>query len=369
MSLARGLAESRDEHASAEVEVTVITQTPRKEFRDEELPFRVVREPNLWELSRLLWTADLIHVAGPALSPLLLGLLMRKPVVVEHHGFQLICPTGQLFIESSGEPCPGHFMAGNRGECWKCDPALGWFASRKLWLLTFVRRWLCKRATANIMPTQWLGTQLKLPNATTIHHGLVPIEAIREVRCEASQNPLVVFQGRLVTTKGALVLLEAARILFEQKVQFELLFIGDGPERAKLEALTKNPPLTGHVRFAGRLEQADLEAVLSHASIVVVPSLGGEVFGMVAAENMQRGVPVIASDLGSLAEVLGKSGFTFRIGNSAELAKKILELLKSPKRLKEIGFREKERAALCFPISNMIRKHRLLYEKLAKERT
>ena len=50
-----------------------------------------------------------IHVAGPALSPLALGLLMRKPVAIKHHGFQAICPTGQLFMERTGAPCPGHY--------------------------------------------------------------------------------------------------------------------------------------------------------------------------------------------------------------------------------------------------------------------
>src|SRR5262249_2959743 len=270
-----------------------------------------------------------VHVAGPALSPMILGLLARKPVIVEHHGFQAICPTGQLFLESRGEPCPGHFMAGRHAECWNCDPNLGWMAARKLWLLTFLRRRLCKRITTNIMPTGWLGTQLKLPNATTIHHGLVRVEAIRKQEAETRDKPLIVFQGRLVTTKGARVLLEAARILLEQEREFELVFIGDGPERAALEAISKKSPLAGHVRFAGRLKSAELEAVFRQASIVVVPSLAGEVFGMVVAENMQRGIPVVASDLGSFAEVIAETGRLFRTGDSAAAAAAISELLAS----------------------------------------
>jgi len=112
MSLARGLAELRAENGAQEFEITLVTQTPREDFDDSALPFPVIRQPGFWRLMRLVRGADAVHLAGPALAPLALGLLWRKPVVVEHHGFQVICPTGQLLIESRGEPCPGHFMAG-----------------------------------------------------------------------------------------------------------------------------------------------------------------------------------------------------------------------------------------------------------------
>src|SRR5262249_12564122 len=150
------------------IRITFVTQTARADFDDSNLPFEIVRQPGLVQLWRLVRAADVVHIAGPALSPLVVGLLAGKPVAVEHHGFQAICPTGQMFIESKGEPCPGHFMAGRRSECWNCDPALTWIDSRKLWALTFARRFLCKKVAANIMPTSWLGEQLKLPHAITV---------------------------------------------------------------------------------------------------------------------------------------------------------------------------------------------------------
>ncbi len=110
----------------------------------------------------------------------------------------------------------------------------------------------------------------------------------------------------MVTTKGVGILFEAARILLTQHRPFELLVIGDGPERAALERLAQDAPLARHVRFAGRLSDAELNAALAHATVVVVPSLGGEVFGLVVVENMLRGLPVIASDLGAFVEVLGE---------------------------------------------------------------
>ena len=366
MSLARGLADLRAENGAREFEITLVTQTPREDFDDSALPFPVVRQPGFWRLMRLMRGADVVHLAGPALGPLALGLLWRKPVVIEHHGFQVICPTGQLLIESRGEPCPGHFMAGRRTECWHCDPALGWFGSRKLWMLTFVRRFLSKRVAANIMPTKWLGEQLGLPRAAAIHHGLVQIAPRERTDQTPSQVPVIAFQGRLVSTKGARILLDAAKILCEQGSEFELVVIGDGPERANLGALAGQPPLFGRVRLAGRLAPAELEAELARASVVVVPSLGGEVFGLVVAENMQRGIPVIASDLGAFAEVLGEAGKTFPVGDAGELARCIAGLLKSPDAMADLGAQAARRAQEQFGPRAMIASHAGVYRAAAR---
>src|SRR5215469_7329012 len=86
LSIARGLAELRTPSGLAEFEITLVTQTPGENFDDRLLPFRVLRQPGLVKLWRLIRSHDVIHVAGPALSPLVLGFVMRKPVVVEHHG-------------------------------------------------------------------------------------------------------------------------------------------------------------------------------------------------------------------------------------------------------------------------------------------
>ena len=159
-------------------------------------------------------------------------------MVVEHHGFQSICPNGQLLIRPAGVPCPGHFMAGRHGECLRCNAGQGWLASRKLWLLTFVRRFLCRRVSINITPTVWLGNLLQLPRVIAIPHGLEFIAAPPMHPAPSAHLPVIAFQGRLVTTKGVGVLFEAARLLFAQNRLFELLVIGDGPERSLLERLS-----------------------------------------------------------------------------------------------------------------------------------
>ena len=363
LSLARGLAELRTAEGLTEFDLTLVTETPAGDFDDRSLAFQVVRQPSLRQLLKMISSSDIVHLAGPSLSLLLLGWLSRKLVVIEHHGFQTICPTGQLLIEPSGIPCPGHFMAGRHLDCLRCRSDKNWLASWKLWLLTFIRRFLCSRVAANIMPTEWLGGLIRLPEAVSIPHGL-EMAARNWETPRSAETPRIVFQGRLVTTKGLPVLLEAASILRSENRVFELLVIGDGPEGTAIQELAVKLQLTSCVRFAGRVATADLDAVFAEASIVVVPSLAGEVFGLVLAENMSRGLPVIAANLGSFAEVLGDGGLTFRVGDAKDLARQIARLLEDSALASELGGRGRERISHTYSRSRMIEAHAQLYRRL-----
>jgi glycosyltransferase involved in cell wall biosynthesis len=251
-------------------------------------------------------------------------------------------------------------MAGQHLECLRCNSAAGWLASAKLWFLAFVRRILCAHAAANITPTEWLGGLLQLPRVTAIPHGLEFPN--RNTRRELpSGRPVFAFLGRLVTTKGVRLLFDAARILRVQGRSFELLIIGDGPERAALEQFVRDSKFEIQVRFAGRLDGEQLEAVLARAYALVVPSLGGEVFGLVAAENMARGLPVVASDLGAFTEVVGDAGLTFRTGDAADLAASLARLLDDHSLATSLGHRARQRAFDFCDRERMLHSHARVY--------
>lgn len=367
LSLARGLSAQPNSTGQPEFEITLATQTSADGFDDSALQFHVVRCPGKSALWRLIRACDVLHIASPAFSPLIFGLLARKPVVVEHHGFHTICPNGQLLIEPSATPCPGHFMAGRHRECFRCNAGQGWFASREMWFLTFVRRFLCKRVAVNITPTAWLAGLLQLPRAVAIPHGLENIASALPVSETPSTKPVITFQGRLVTTKGVGILFEAARILSAQNRAFELLVIGDGPERAALERLSQLPELAGRVRFTGKLTGAQLDAALAQSSIVVVPSLGGEVFGLVVAENMARGLPVITSDLGAFTEVVGDAGLTFRTGDAAELARELAGVLDDPAFSAQLRQHGRQRALEFCDFQKMLEAHAAVYRRVCPQ--
>jgi glycogen synthase len=366
-SLAIGLANLRSEQEAPQFDITLITEIPSNGSDDQSLPFRLVRQPGTIELFRLISNSEVIHIAGPALVPMAIGLLLGKPIVVEHHGFHPICPNGQLLFEPTQRLCSGHFMAGNHRECLRCNASTGFVISCKLWLLTFVRRLFCTLVSRNVVPTMWLGELLRLPQTVTIPHGVEPLKAFSRDQ-ETVGDPLIGFQGRLVTTKGVQILIEASRILRQQNCPFEIVIIGDGPERKTLEQLAGELGLAEYVRFTGRLPDSEVEATIASASVIVVPSLAGEVFGLVVAENMQRGLPVVASDLGAFREVLGDAGMTFHTGDSSDLASKLFELLNNPSLRSSLAQRARNRSEALFSQKRMIELHADLYKRLDRRK-
>lgn len=368
MALARGLVESPGADEEAPAEVTVVTQTPRGEFDDAALPFRVVRQPRLLELIALLRAADIVHLAGPAMLPLGLGLLLGKQVVIEHHGFQAICPNGQLVYNPTRTLCPGHFMAGRYRCCVSCNREQGLAASLKLTALTFPRRFLSQRADANIAPTRWLEGLLGLRGGITIHHGLVAgaLPAPAPPSEAPVAPPVITYQGRLVSSKGVATLLDAAGLLRDRGLSFRVVIIGDGPDRADLVAHAGRLDLGERVRFLGALRREALDRRLAESVAVVMPSMGGEVFGLVALENMMRARLVVASDLGALAEVVGDGGLTFPIGDASALAERLQRILTSPALAGQIRRRARERSLEFFGRETMIEKHQSLYRRLLR---
>jgi glycosyltransferase involved in cell wall biosynthesis len=213
------------------------------------------------------------------------------------------------------------------------------------------------------MPTEWLSGLIHSSNAVLIPHGIEMITQDSESR-RLPGPPRIIFQGRLVTSKGLPVLLEAASILRSENRAFEILVIGDGPERVAIQELAEKLQLSQCVRFAGRIAKADLESEIAKASMVVVPSLAGEVFGLVLAENMSRGLPVIASNLGSFAEVLGDGGLTFRVGDAKDLARQIARLIDDSSYASALGGRARRRIHDRYLRSPMIEAHAQLYRRM-----
>jgi len=358
--LARGLAGWQRVHPGAEaIEVTLVTRTCERMEEDEGQAFKIVRCPGFWKFIRLLREADIVHLAGPALMPLALALALRKRVILEHHGFQAACPNGLMFFEPTQAPCPGHFMAKSYSKCVECNKANdGLLKSLKSLALAHVRRRLAARATFNITPTDWLATILELPRMKTVYHG-IPLG--RATASDGASPETFGFQGRLVTTKGLGLLLAAAEDLQRTKYEFQLKVIGDGPEGEGLKSQATG--LDGRVKFLGHVPDERMEEALSDVATMVMPSLGGEVFGLVAAENMLRGKLVIVSDIGALREVVGDTGLVFRAGDAEGLAACMRQVLENPSLAASKGSAARDRAMKVFSRDSMIQGHLALYRK------
>ena len=111
-----------------------------------------------------------------------------------------------------------------------------------------------------------------------------------------------------------------------QTIPAKLLLIGDGPERLKMEELSRQICAPDDVRFLGKLDQ--VEEVLSVSDLFLMTS-EKESFGLAALEAMACEVPVISSDAGGLPELVqdGKSGFVCKVGDVNEMVKKAIHIL------------------------------------------
>jgi glycosyltransferase involved in cell wall biosynthesis len=368
--LARGLVElnSRPERDAneSEIDVTVVIGTAADGMDDSVFPYRVVRRPGFWRLAKLIRDADVIHVAGPCLLPMAIGWLIGKPVVVEHHGYQAICPNGLLFREPSRAVCPGYFGRKRYGKCVHCaSETMGLLGGIRALVLTFPRRWLCKRVPANITISDHVATRLKLPRARTVYYG---IEESPNVRAGVASPPRGAFHmayvGRLVIEKGPALLLEAAKYLAGDGIRFQLSFIGDGPERARLEKLADDLRLRDSTVFAGDLRGSQLEEAVAEVDLVVMPSLCEETAGLSAIEQMMRGRVVIVADIGGMSEVVGDAGLKFAPGDSQALAACIRKVIDNPALTVSLGLMAQERAMRFFKLGSMIEGHVSLYREV-----
>jgi glycogen(starch) synthase len=351
------------------VAVTVITQSPAAGFDDALLPFRVIRQPGLRMLWRLLSEADVVHLAGPVLLPLALCLFRRKPVIVEHHGYQAVCPNGLLFYEPTKEACPGHFMARRYQRCLCCNAVMeGWPRSLLRILLTFPRRWLSKRAVVNIPVTQHVLRRLKLPRSQVIYHGIPdPLPQSEPPKVHpATISPPTCFAyiGRLVSEKGLPLLLQAAKRLKDRGYAFRLKFIGDGPERQRLETMTDALGLREQVFFTGFVQGDALRTAVADVACVVMPSVWEETAGLAAMEQMMQGRLVVATNIGGLAEVVGDAALKFPVGDVEGLVDRLRQVLEMPNVVAELGRRARERALALFRQGRMVEEHLAVYERL-----
>jgi glycogen(starch) synthase len=367
-TLARGFAKSTDTDAARSIQVTVVTQTAAGNFDDSAFPCRIVRRPNFFALTRLIAAAEVVHVAGPALSPMLLSWFLRKPCVVEHHGYQAICPNGILLQRPLTVVCPGHFQAGRYNQCIKCESQeLSWIRSVAKVLLTIPRHFFAKHAATNIAVSQHVAKRIALPRTTVIYHGLeatpTPPQATPNSQAAPSKFRFG-YVGRFVPEKGIPILIEAAQKLRRDRQDFEVLLIGDGPQRPQIENQIRSAQAEDFIHVTGFLQGDKLTDTVNSLNAVVMPSIWEETAGLAAIEQMARGRLVIASDIGGLGEIVADAGLKFPVGDSAQLAARMREIIQGGSHLSNLGKLAQTRAESEFSVNRMLDEHTATYLKL-----
>lgn len=143
--------------------------------------------------------------------------------------------------------------------------------------------------------------------------------------------PRLVCVGRLCEQKGQLLLLEAARVLASQGVEFEIVLAGDGEMRAEITALIAQYDLRERVRITGWISGEQVRAEILAARALVLPSFA-EGLPVVIMEAMALRRPVLTTYVAGIPELVrhGENGWLFPAGAVTELAAALADCLAQP---------------------------------------
>jgi glycosyltransferase involved in cell wall biosynthesis len=257
------------------------------------------------------------------------------PVVQTLYNYRLLCPAGTFLREGRiCEECVQHSLWRSVG--YSCYRESSLQSAALAWTLHSHRR----RGTWNqiirryLVPTEFMRRKLvegglpadKIMVKPNYHE---PDPGLRE-----QSDGSVLYVGRLSVEKGLRTLLAAWPMLDTPP---RLHIVGDGPLRQELERSAARSG--GKISILGSLPHEDVISYLKRAAALVLPSEWYEAFPHVILEAYACGVPIVASRIGTLADVIhdGLTGVLFEPGNAADLAAKLTGLLRDASAASRIG--------------------------------
>ena len=257
----------------------------------------------LWDMSRLVAKADFDMFFFPAVYSYF-PLFTRLPIVT-------------CFHDTTAERIP-HLLFPKK-------------INHKLWQ---VKTWLAikqmtRAMTVSQMSAKDMTDYLKIPASRidvvteaadpvfNTHTKPADAKAARQAQSIPEYAELITYVGGMNAHKNILSLLKAMPRLITERPKLHLAIVGSTSGKGfwdnvpELMAFVKdNPPLSTHVHFTGYLPDEELVKLFASTDALVFPSLW-EGFGLPAVEAMSCGVPVLASNLSSLPEVIGDAGLYF----------------------------------------------------------
>jgi glycogen synthase len=272
-----------EEFAAAGHQVKVITQVPAE--GDCQNAYEIVRLPTLRACVQVLRWSDVCLCANVSLRGLVPMILAGRPLVISHHGTY-----GSI----------------NR---FSILPEL------KKTVTRFSNNICCSEAVKSYLP----GHSIVIPNTYRS-------DVFREYG-DVSRDLDIVFVGRLVSDKGAMVLIDALEQLNQEGFRPRLSIVGDGPERRAISARAEALRLGAQVTFFGTKTGSELGRLIARHRVMAIPSRCAEGFGLVAVEGIACGCAIVGTDLGGLPEAIGPCGVTVSCGDKFALARALKLLL------------------------------------------
>jgi glycosyltransferase involved in cell wall biosynthesis len=234
------------------------------------------------------------------------------------------------------------------------------FPPKHRWIHRLKYTWTCHGiiAVSEAVRAGLIETGIPAEKIETIHTGIELGDlAIKAAR--AGEEFVIGHMGAFTAEKGQDVAVGAAALLEASLPRARFVLAGEGPLFGSIQASApKNVALPGFV--------SDGAAFFASLDVFIMPSRS-EAWGLAALEAMAWGVPVIASDLGGLKELVedGNGGWLVRPGDASALARAIAYAAADPERLREQGRKARERARL-FSVERMVEQTEAFYRRLVE---
>ncbi|MGI0500031.1 glycosyltransferase [Limnospira platensis CENA597] len=281
---------------------------------------------------------DIVHVQNffPLISPSVYYAAKSEgvPVVQTLRNYRLICPNGLFFRDDRiCEDCLGKFVPypGVIHACYRQNRAASGVTATMLTLHRMARTWvnqvdifitLSQFARHKFIQAGWSEDQIIVkPNFVYPDPGV-----------GNGEGGYALFVGRLSVEKGLDVLIDAWQNL---RQPLPLKIVGDGPLVPRVQAAAEKLP---HIQWLGRRPLPEVYKLMGEAMVLIFPSKWYETFGRVAVEAFAKGTPVIASNLGAIAELVehGRTGLLFKPGDPISLTEQVDSLISHPKKLPQM---------------------------------
>jgi glycosyltransferase involved in cell wall biosynthesis len=281
---------------------------------------------------------DVVHVQNffPLISPSVYyaAKSQRVPVVQTLHNYRLLCPNALFFRDGKVcEDCLGQIIPypGVMHGCYRENKVASAGVATMLSVHRAMNTWT-KMVDSYVTLTEFARQKFIAGGIPAEKIAVKPNFVRPEPQAGTGNGGYALFVGRLSVEKGLDTLLAAWEHLDNP---IPLKIVGDGPLAEQVVAATKRLPL---VEWLGRKPMTQVHDLMGEAKFLIFPSKWYETFGRVAVEAFAKGTPVIAANIGAIAELVdsGRTGLHFRPGDASDLAAKVKLLLANPTKLTQM---------------------------------
>lgn len=275
---------------------------------------------------------DIVHVQNffPLISPSVYYAAQAEgvPVVQTLRNYRLICPNALFFREGQVcEDCVGKAIPypGVLHGCYRQSKPASAMVAAMITTHRLLNTW-DRQVNLFIALTQFAKQKLVAGGLPADKIIVKPNFIAPDPGVGSGGGNFALYVGRLSVEKGLDTLIEAWRQL---ETPYPLKIVGDGPLADMVKQAAQAMPA---IEWLGRRPMPEVHELMGNASFLIFPSKWYETFGRVAVEAFAKGTPVIAANIGAIAELVetGQTGLHFEPGNPHSLAQQVQHLLDHP---------------------------------------